>query len=301
MAISASSPAGTSRVAIVTGGNTGLGYETAKALVEAGYFTIIACRSIQKGKEAALKIEETTGVKNKISVMALDLSSFKSIEEFAAQFRSLGHAHLDVLINNAGVMDMPFQSTKDGFEMQFGVNHLGHFALTMRLLPLLNKAPQGRVVVLTSGSMYASDNIHYDRLQSSKGYSRLGHYAYSKLANMLFTKALDRRLRQAAAQNKQAVKITVNACHPGACLTEISRHDLMLNVVMSCVKAVCRSALVGSMSTVYLALAPEVENVSGEYFVDQIPRMPNPIALNEKAQEELWQKSVEFTGVDFKL
>jgi len=142
--------------------------------------------------------------------------------------------------------------------------------------------------------MYSSDQINYDLLQSSQGYSRLGHYSYSKLANLLFVKALNRRL-----QEKRS-KVTINACHPGACSTELFRHNPLMSLVMIPGKIVCRTPLVGAMSSVYLALAPGLENVSGEYFFDQIPRVPNPIALDEKAQELLWTKSVEFTGVDLK-
>ncbi|KAG0308178.1 hypothetical protein BGZ98_008768 [Dissophora globulifera] len=227
--------------------------------------------------------------------MALDLSSQESVKAFVREFKALGHHHLDVLVNNAGMMDIPFGLTKEGYEMQFGVNHLGHYTLTLALLPLINKAPQGRIVVLSSGAMYASTDIRYDLLQSSKGYSRLGHYSYSKLANILFVKALDRRLKQARS------KVTVNACHPGACSTDLFRHNPVMNLMMVPARIVCRSPLVGAMSSIYLALASGLDTVSGEYFFDQIPRTPNPVALQEKSQELLWSKSVEFTGVDFKL
>ncbi|KAI7825991.1 hypothetical protein BC939DRAFT_118104 [Gamsiella multidivaricata] len=292
---SKASAASGQRIAIVTGGNTGLGFETAKALVEAGFTVYIACRSVSKGQEALEKIEAATELKGKMAVMPLDLSSQESVKTFVREFKSLGYQHLDVLVNNAGMMDIPFGLTKEGYEMQFGVNHLGHYILTLELLPLLNRAPQGRIVVLSSGAMYSSTDIRYDLLQSSKGYSRLGHYSYSKLANLLFVKALNRRLQRVQS------RITVNACHPGACSTELFRHNPMMNVLMVPAQIVCRTPLWGAMSSIYLALAPGLENVSGEYFFDQIPRTPNPIAMDEKAQELLWTKSVEFTGVDFKL
>ncbi|KAF9115490.1 hypothetical protein BGX27_007619 [Mortierella sp. AM989] len=286
---------GQTRIAIVTGGNTGLGFETAKALVEAGYTTIIACRSVGKGQEAIDKIEEQTGIKGKALVLSLDLSALESVKAFAREFKALGYSHVDVLVNNAGMMDIPFALTKEGYEMQFGVNHLGHYVLTLELLPLLNKAPQGRIVVLSSGAMYSSSDIRYDLLQSPKGYSRLGHYSYSKLANLLFTKALDRRLKRANS------KVTVNACHPGACSTELFRHNPVMNTFMVPMRIVCRSPLIGAMSSIYLALAQGLENTSGEYFFDQIPRTPSPVALSEESQEKLWAKSVEFTGLDFTL
>ncbi|KAG0005087.1 hypothetical protein BGZ65_012009, partial [Modicella reniformis] len=276
-------------------GNTGLGYETAKALVEAGFKTVIACRTINKADEAVARIVAETGTKGKVSVMALDLTSQESVKEFARNFKAEGYQHLDVLVNNAGIMNTPFGLTKEGYEMQFGVNHLGHYLLTLELLPLLNKAPQGRIVVLSSAAMYSSPQIPYGQLQDRKAYSSLGNYSYSKLADMLFAKALSRRLQQAKS------KVTVNACHPGACSTELFRHDPVLNVLMYPGRLVMRSALRGAMSSIYLAIAPGLENVSGEYFFDQIPRTPNPIALEEEAQELLWTKSVEWTGVDFQL
>ncbi|KAF9438713.1 hypothetical protein BGZ76_005658 [Entomortierella beljakovae] len=286
---------GQTRVAIVTGGNSGLGYETSKALVEAGFITIIACRSTKRGEEAIKRIEEETGIKGKASTFSLDLSSFDSINAFVRQFKDAGYSHLDVLVNNAGMMDVPFGLTESGFELQFGVNHLGHYLLTLQLLPLLNKAQQGRIVVLSSNALFSSRQIDYNSIQSPKGYSRLGHYSSSKLANILFAKALDRRLKRTNS------KITVNACHPGACNTDLFRHDLLLKILMYFSSIFCRSPLLGSMSSVYLSLASGLENTSGEYFFDQIPRSPGPLASDEKAQELLWAKSVEYTGVDFSL
>ncbi|KAI8363014.1 hypothetical protein B0O80DRAFT_4403 [Mortierella sp. GBAus27b] len=283
------------RVAVVTGGNTGLGYETAKALVEAGFRTVIACRTIARAKEAVTRLEAETGTQGMVSVMALDLSSQESVKSFVRDFKALGFDHLDVLVNNAGMMNIPYGLTKEGYEMQFGVNHLGHYLLTVQLLPLLNKAPQGRIVVLSSGAMYSSDEIPYDHLQDRKKYSPLGNYSYSKLADMLFAKALSRRLQEAKS------KVTVNACHPGACSTELFRHDAVINAFMLPARLVMRSAQRGAMSSIYLALAPGLEDVTGEYFFDQIPRTPNPIALDVQAQELLWAKSVEWTGVDFAL
>ncbi|KAF9970343.1 Retinol dehydrogenase 12 [Actinomortierella ambigua] len=285
---------GKPKVAVVTGGNTGLGYETALALVEAGYFTILACRNIQSGANAAKRIAAATGKADATGVMALDLSSFASIRSFIEAFRARGYG-LDVLVNNAGVMDMPYQETADGYEMQFGVNHLGHYLLTLGLLPLLNQAEQGRIVVLSSAALFASDGIPYHLLRTRKDYSRLGHYSHSKLANVLFTKALDRRLRAANSN------VTVNACHPGACYTELFRNDLFMFLLMKVGRIVSRSPAHGAMSSIYLALAPEVEPISGEYFFDTIPRSLSRVALDRHAQEMLWIKSVEYTMVDFKL
>ncbi|KAI1316194.1 hypothetical protein EDD11_010366 [Mortierella claussenii] len=289
---------GQTRVAIITGGNTGLGYETAKALVEAGYTVVIACRSIGKGQEALDRIEAETGIKGKGSVLPLDLSSQESVKAFVREFKALNFPQLDVLVNNAGLMDIPFGVTKEGYELQFGVNHLGHYVLTLELLPLLNKSVQGRIVVLSSNAMYSSSEIRYDWLQSSENYSRLGHYSYSKLANMLFVKALDRRLREQTPFSK----VTVNAAHPGVCATELFRHNPAMNLLMKPASVVFRSPQWGAATSMYLALSTEgLDNVSGEFFFDQIPRSVNPIAEDKAQQELFWKKSVEFTGVDFKL
>ncbi|KAF9108598.1 hypothetical protein BGX29_010204 [Mortierella sp. GBA35] len=285
---------GSPRVAIVTGGNAGLGFHTSKALVEAGYRVIIACRSVKKGTDAVKTIEEETGIKGMVSVMALELSSFESIQAFAVEYKLLGLG-LDLLVNNAGVMDIPFTLTKDGFESQFGVNHLGHYKLTMELLPLLNKSTQGRIVVVASAAMFPSRGIPYNGVRSKSSYSRLGYYAHSKLANMLFVKGLKRRLDQAGS------KITVNAVHPGTCRTDLFSNNAMSNIPKTPFASLMRSPEEGAMTSIYLSLAPELENISGEYFFDQIPRIPSAGALDEEAQELLWTKSVEYTGNDFKL
>ncbi|KAG0259778.1 hypothetical protein DFQ27_003898 [Actinomortierella ambigua] len=282
------------KVAVVTGGNTGLGYETALALVEAGYFTIIACRNLESGAKAAKRIAMATDKTDATAVMELDLSSPASIDAFLSVFEARGYG-LDVLVNNAGVMDIPYSETMDGYEMQFGVNHLGHYRLTLGLLPLLNKAEQGRVVVLSSVALYASDGIPYHLLRGNKHYSRLGHYSHSKLANFLFTKALDRRLRA----NRS--RVTVNACHPGACYTELFRYDPFMILVTIIGRWIMRTPAHGALSSIYLALSPEVDSVSGEYFFDTIPRTPSKVALDKDAQELLWAKSVQYTSTDLKL
>ncbi|KAG0373774.1 hypothetical protein BGX24_011259 [Mortierella sp. AD032] len=290
----AAQPGSSPHVAIVTGGNAGLGLHTSKALVEAGFRVIIACRSVKKGAEAAKTIEEETGIKGTVSVMALDLSSFESIKAFAVEFKLLGLG-LNVLVNNAGLMDIPFTLTADGFESQFGVNHLGHYKLTLELLPLLHRVTQGRIIVLSSAAMYPSQGIPYTSIRSKSGYSRLGHYSHSKLANMLFVKALKRRLDSAGS------KVTVNAVHPGTCHTDIFSGNPVTKLATAVIKPMMRTPEEGAMSSIYAALAPELGNISGEYFFDQTPRIPSSVALDEEEQELLWTKSAEYTGIDFEL
>jgi len=192
-------------------------------------------------------------------------------------------------------MDIPFTLTEDGYESQFGVNHLGHFKLTLELLPLLNKSMQGRVVVLSSAAMFPSPGIPYDRVRTKSGYSRLGSYSHSKLANMLFVKALERRLKERGSN------VTVNAVHPGTCRTDLFAANPISNVSKGPMKSILRSPEEGSMTSIYLCLAPELESVSGQYFFDQAPRTPSAAALDVQAQDLLWEKSLEYTGAKFLL
>lgn len=175
------------RVAIVTGANTGLGFETARMLAERGAAVVLAVRDVEKGKQAAARI---TG---DVTVQALDLTSLDSIRSAAADLRA-AHPRIDLLINNAGVMYTPRQLTADGFELQFGTNHLGHFALTGLLLDRLLPVPGSRVVTVSSVGHRIRAALHFDDLQWERSYSRVGAYGQSKLANLLFTYELQRRL-----------------------------------------------------------------------------------------------------------
>ena len=211
----ASIPDQTGRVAIVTGANTGIGFETARALAKKGATVIMACRDSGKAAAAAARIhaEQPTGT---VAAMSLDLSDLESVRRFAEEIAAQ-HQKLDLLINNAGVMVPPKSTTRQGFELQFGTNHLGHFALTGHLLPLLCRTPGSRVVVVSSNAhkmgRIAMDDLNFER----RGYSRWGAYAQSKLANLLFVLELQRRLSAAGA------KTLVTAAHPGWTATDLQR------------------------------------------------------------------------------
>ena len=178
------------RVAIVTGANTGLGFETARMLAERGASVVLAVRDVAKGEQAAARI---TG---DVTVQALDLTSLDSIRSAAADLRA-AHPRIDLLINNAGVMYTPKQTTADGFELQFGTNHLGHFALTGLLLDRLLPVPGSRVVTVSSVGHRIRAAIHFDDLQWERSYSRVAAYGQAKLANLMFTYELQRRLATA--------------------------------------------------------------------------------------------------------
>ncbi|WP_258935355.1 oxidoreductase [Nesterenkonia pannonica] len=196
---------------MVTGANTGLGFETARALADHGAHVVLAVRNVDKGKAAAARIN------GDVSVQALDLSSLESVRAAAADLRA-AHPAIDLLINNAGLMFPPRSTTADGFELQIGTNHLGHFALTGLLLDHLLPVPGSRIVTLSSnGHRFRGADIRFHDLQWEQKYSRVGAYAQSKLANLLFTYELQRRLEPSGTT-------VAVAAHPGVSNTELMRH-----------------------------------------------------------------------------
>ena len=206
-------PDQTGRTAVVTGANTGLGYETALALASRGARVVLAVRNLDKGKAAADLIARRTPGSD-VSVQELDLTSLASVDAAADALRT-SLDRIDLLINNAGVMMTPKATTQDGFELQFGTNHLGHFALTGRLLDQLLETPGSRVVTVSSNG-HKFGRINFDDLQSERSYSRVGAYGQAKLANLLFTYELQRRL---LGTNTIAV-----AAHPGSSTSELGRN-----------------------------------------------------------------------------
>lgn len=201
------------KVVIITGCNTGIGKQTALELARRGGKIYMACRDPIKCEDARLEIIEKTKNEN-IFNRTLDLNSLESVRTFANNFLN-EESKLDILINNAGVMATPKTLTKDGYEMQLGVNHLGHFLLTNLLLDTLKKSAPSRIVVVSS-AIYIFGSINKVDLNSEKMYSKVGAYSQSKLANILFTKELAKRL--------EGTNVTVNCCHPGVVKTELGRH-----------------------------------------------------------------------------
>src|SRR6266496_311966 len=203
------------RLAVVTGANTGLGFETARVLAARGASVVLAVRDTEKGKRAAARIAGTAPGAN-VTVQPLDLASLDSIRAAAAELRAR-HPRIDVLINNAGVMFTPRQATRDGFELQFGTNHLGHFALTGLLLEQMLPVPGSRVVTVSSLAHRIGARINFGDLQGERSYRRVAAYSQSKLANLMFTYELARRLSGAGTT------IAV-AAHPGLAGTELARY-----------------------------------------------------------------------------
>src|SRR5246127_4328416 len=203
------------RLAVVTGANTGLGFETARVLATRGASVVLAVRDTEKGKRAAARIAGAAPGVN-VTVQPLDLASLDSVRAAAGELRAR-HPRIDLLINNAGVMFPPRQATRDGFELQLGTNHLGHFALTGLLLEQMLPVPGSRVVTVSSLAHRIGARINFDDLQGERSYSRVGAYSQSKLANLMFTYELQRRL-SAAATTTIAV-----AAPPGLAATGATR------------------------------------------------------------------------------
>ncbi|MBD0863505.1 SDR family NAD(P)-dependent oxidoreductase [Gordonia sp. zg691] len=284
------------RVAVVTGANTGLGFETARMLAEHGATVVLAVRNVEKGRKAAAQMA------GDVSVQALDLTSLDSIRSAAADLRD-AHSRIDLLINNAGVMYTPRQTTADGFELQFGTNHLGHFALTGLLLDRLLPVPGSRVVTVSSAGHRIRAAIHFDDLQWERSYSRIGAYGQAKLANLMFTYELQRRL----ASHGSTIAV---AAHPGVSNTELMRNvPAGLRLPVSWVAPLLtQQPEMGALPTLRAATDPDV--VGGQYYgpggrgeIRGYPKLVESSAdsHDEAAQRRLWAVSEELTGVTFAL
>lgn len=291
-----------SKTVIITGANSGIGLEAAKVLAGKGMRLVLAVRNKTKG--AAAKSEILSLHQNAdVEIRRLDVADLSSVRAFADEILR-DFSALDVLINNAGVMMPPYSKTKDGFEMQFGSNHLGHFALTALLLPLLDKTPLSRVV--TIGSLaHNRGSIDFDNLDGSKGYQAKKFYNQSKLANMLFALELDRRLKQHGAGTISVV------CHPGVSATnifKIGKRDAPLFLRNLANKYYLQPPAIGALATVHAATDPGL--TGGEYIGPDGPgrrkgypalETPHPSALDEEVAKKLWDISEELTGAKFKF
>lgn len=288
------------RVAVITGSNTGIGYEAAAVLAAKGARVVLAVRDLAKGRSAAERITRTTPGAE-VTVQELDLSSLDSVRQAAADLKT-AHPRIDLLINNGGVMYPPKQVTRDGFELQFGTNHLGHFALTGLLLDHLLPVDGSRVVTVASVAHTIRAGINFDDLQWERSYNRVAAYGQSKLANLMFTYELQRRLSAAGAPT-----IAV-AAHPGVSNTELMRHIPGANLpgVDKLAGLVTNSAAVGALATLRAATDPGVQG--GQYYGPSGFRelIGHPVLVRSSAQshdaavqQRLWAVSEELTGVSY--
>ena len=245
------------KIALVTGANSGMGKATVAALADKGYHVVMLCRSAERGQAAYNDLIQTG--ERSLELMLCDLGSLQSVRAFADTF-SAKYDHLDVLVNSAGVITLNRRETTDGLELQFGVNHIGHFLLTLLLIKSLSKAPHARIVMVGSGA-HNVGRIHFDDINLKK-YNVVRSYAQSKLANLLFTRELAKRLNEAGSD------ITVNTAHPGAVGTQmgVDRDTGFGKTIMRLLRIVFLTPEQGARTAVYLAADDSVAGISGEYF-----------------------------------
>jgi NAD(P)-dependent dehydrogenase (short-subunit alcohol dehydrogenase family) len=285
----------TGRVALVTGANSGLGFDTARALAGLGAHVILACRSADKAAAAKATIAHDIP-KAKLSVVSLDLASLASVKA-CAQSVLKKHKRLDLLINNAGLMMPPYALTADGFESQFGANHLGHFALTAQLMPLIDATPGARIVSLASLA-HRWGPIRFDDPNFERGYNKRAAYAQSKLACLMFAFELNRRLRAAGSTTLSI------AAHPGLAATNLAQHfPKALSLLFPLVG---QSAAKGALPTLYAALGEDIEggDYCGPRNLHQMRGEPIKVgssraARNAQAAASLWELSESMTGMRF--
>ena len=283
---------------LVTGANSGVGFQAARELARHGAQVLLGVRDVAKGEAARNKIAAELP-QAQVAIVPLDMASLASIRGFAGEFVSSG-GKLDVLVNNAGVMALPKrEQTADGFERQFGTNHLGHFALTGLLMPALLRAQAPRVVTVASLA-HRNGKMEWDNLQSEKSYSPWGAYNLSKLANILFARELDRRAREAHS------KLTSVAVHPGISRTNIAAPgtDFKSRMARLIGPFLFQSDEMGALPTLYAATAAEAQG--GQYIgpdgrgeAGGYPKVvqPRPQALDDQAGRRLWTVSEQLTGV----
>jgi len=286
------------RVAIVTGANSGLGFDTAAVLADKGAHVVLAVRSLDKGNQAADRIK-TKSPNAVIAVQELDLTSLESVRKAADELRST-HPRIDLLINNAGVMYVPTrETTQDGFEMQFGTNHLGHFALTGQLLDNILPVEGSRVVTVSSFGHRILARIHFDDLQLERKYNRVEAYGQSKLANLLFTYELQRRIKLKGASTIAA------AAHPGFSDTELMRH-LPGFIPDFLWRPFAQPTDMGALPTLRAATDPGAQG--GQYYgpdgIGEVQGSPKAVESSKQShdadlQRRLWTVSEELTGVTY--
>ena len=290
------------RTAVITGANTGIGYEAARVLAGRGARVVLAVRNLDKGGQARDTILRAHPDAD-VALQELDLTSLASVRSTAEALRETYPA-IDLLIDNAGVMYPPKQVTADGFELQFGNNHLGHFALTGLLLDRLLPVAGSRVVVVASIAHTIQADIHFDDLQWERGYHRVPAYGQSKLANLMFAYELQRRL---AAADADTIAV---ACHPGISNTELMRHipGSGLPGVSALTGLVTNSPAIGALATLRAATDPEARG--GRYYGPSGFRglVGHPVLVQSSrashdaaVAQRLWTVSEELTGVSFPL
>ena len=266
---------------VITGANTGIGFATAEKFIQQGHHVILACRNLEKAETAAQKLEQHG--KGKVEVIQLDLNSLQNVKTVAEDLNSK-LAHIDILINNAGLMTTDLQTTAEGYEQQFGVNYLAHFLWTQKLLPLLKKAPQGRVIHLAS-MMHALGRVQPEKFKAEQidKYNGVLSYGNSKLANLLFSDTLAKKL--------QGTSVTSNALHPGGVDSDIYRalpKYQYLAMKLFLLPTSKPAQLISEM-----ALDDKWASRNGDYASLQVPAFRTPLAKNKNLGEKLYEQSLQ--------
>ncbi|CAL8285559.1 unnamed protein product [Lota lota] len=280
------------KTVIVTGANSGIGKATTVDILKQRGRVIMACRDMERAEDAAHEILSVTNAHaRQLVVKPLDLASLKSVHAFCQGIIE-EEPRVDVLINNAGIYQCPYSKTDDGFEMQFGVNHLGHFLLTNLLLDLLKRSAPSRVVVVSS-KLYKHAHIKFEDLNSEQHYDKAFAYGQSKLANLLFSSELARRL--------QGTGVTANSLTPGIVRTNLGRHvhiPSMAKPLFSLVsRGLFKSPEEGARTSVYLACSPDVEGFQGKCFANCHPQVLLPKATDMDVAGKLWDISEVMVGI----
>uniref|UniRef100_A0A8C5N5E4 Retinol dehydrogenase 13 n=1 Tax=Leptobrachium leishanense TaxID=445787 RepID=A0A8C5N5E4_9ANUR len=282
------------KTAIVTGANTGIGKETAMELARRGGRVIMACRDMGKCENAARDVRGKT-LNHNVFAKHLDLASTKSIKEFAKHILK-EEEHVDILINNAAVMRCPHLVTEDNFEMQFGVNHLGHFLITNLLLEKMKKSVNPRIINVSSLAHVVGDIDFEDLNWENKKYNTKAAYCQSKLANVLFTSELAKRL--------QGTGVTANSLHPGVADTELGRHTGMHKSTFSSTMLapvfwfLVKSPKEAAQPGIYLAVSEDMAGISGKYFNVLKEKEPAPQALDQETARRLWEESAKLVHLE---
>ncbi|XP_043082725.1 retinol dehydrogenase 12, like [Puntigrus tetrazona] len=275
------------KTVVITGANTGIGKETAIDLSKRGARVIMACRDMEKADAALKEIKDASGNQD-VVISRLDLADSKSIREFAEKINK-EEKQVNILINNAGVMVCPYGKTADGFEMQIGVNHMGHFLLTYLLLDLIKRSTPARIVNVSSMA-HQWGTINLEDINSEKNYDKQKAYSQSKLANILFTRSLAKRL--------EGTGVTAYALHPGVVQTELWRHlNKPQQAVMWLAKPFTKSSVQGAQTTIYCAVAPELETESGKYYSDCAAAKCSQAAMNDEVAQRLWELSCKMLSI----
>ena len=277
------------KTALVTGANSGMGMATTAALADMDATVVMLCRNEERGKEALRKLSEKTDCR--LDLMLCDLGDFSSILAFAEAFRKK-YLTLDILVNNAGFISLDRQVTKDGLERQFGVNHIGHFLLTAKLVDLI---PEGGRIVNVSSGAHKTGKIHFDDIHLTKGFHVVKAYSQSKLANVLFTRELAERLKGRG--------ITVNCCHPGAVATNIgiSRDTGFGKTVTGILKPFFLTPEQGAQTAIYLASNADVSEITGEYFYQCRIAKSSKRSKDAALAKKLFAFSEQLVGCKFEI